>query len=263
MHHVAPNIPEPSLPWPRLVAWLAVMAHFCVADVIGVSSRSSDSDLSLLRSAAVLLAQADLLVVWLVLGTSLWVRRLPWSLCGFCGVGLVFQTVFKGEFVALGGYLAHVASTAAVVGFLRWRGKRIGYTASPTVEIDLRSRHQFTILDLFGAALGTAIAVSWLLRMESPQSSPRDQGAIVMLTALLLPLAGLTLTAAIGMRRQRWLAAQIVLAALIAIFAPKDLTIDSPRGFCLLYAVHWFLVAATLWIFQRCGYRLAEPAGPM
>jgi hypothetical protein len=228
-----------------------------------VSSRSSDSDLSLLRNAAVLFAQADLIVVWLVLGTSLWVRRLPWSLCGLSGVGLVLYTAFKGEAVVLGAFLAHIPSTAAVVGFLRWRGRRIGQATNPSDRANGRSRHQFTILDLFGAALGTAIAVSWLLRMEPPQSSPHDLRAIVRLTALLLPLAGLTLMAAIATDRQRWLVAQIVLSGSIAIFVPKHQAVDSPSAFCLLYAVHWFLLSSSLWVFRMCGDRLVRTASSM
>ena len=250
--------------WPPAVAWLAIVAHFCVADVIGASSRSSDGDLSLLRNAAVLIAQADLVVVWLVLGKSLWLRRLPWSLCGLTGIGLVlYMHVVRGEAVVLGAYLAHIASTTVVLGFLRWRGKRIGRFATPSQETDGRSRYQFTILDLFGAALGTAIAVAWMLRMEPPQPPSAPFGAVVMLAALVLPLSGFTLSTVMGMRRQRTLVTQIVLAALIAIFVPKDLTVESARGICLLYAVHWFLIASTLWIFQMCGFRLARTAPPM
>jgi hypothetical protein len=238
---------------------LAVAAHFCVADVVGVSAQSSEGDLSLLRNAAVLMAQADLIVVWLVLGTSIWIRRLPWSLCGLTGIGLVlYMHVVRGEAVVLGAYVAHIISTAAVLCWLRWHGKRIGSLANHGQEAEGRSRHQFTILDLFGAALGTAIAVAWMLRMEPPQPPPAPFGAVVMLAGLLLPLSGCTLTAVIGLRRQRMLVSQIVLAALIAIFVPKDLTVESARGMCLLYAVHWFLIASTLWIYQMCGYRVAR-----
>jgi cytochrome bd-type quinol oxidase subunit 1 len=251
------SVHESSAPWPRAVAWLAVVAHLCVADVIGVSSQASDEHLSVLRKASVLFAQADLIVVWLVLGTSLWVRRVPWSLCGLSGIGLVlYMHVAQGESFVLGEYLTHLATTAAALGFLRWRGRRIGYAANRPLEA-IR-RHQFAIMDLFGAVLATAIAVSWMLRMEPPQISEAIVGMVVSLTALLLPLSGCTLAAALAMGRQRWLVTQIVLAALIAIFVPKDVTQESTSWFCLLYSIHWFLVASTLWIFQMCGYRLVR-----
>ncbi|MEX2141469.1 MAG: hypothetical protein WD894_19540 [Pirellulales bacterium] len=252
--------------WPPAVAWLAVIAHFCVADVVGVNSRSSKHDFAVVRDAAVLLAQADLIVIWLVLGSSRWIRRFPWSLCGLSGLGLVlymhnFNDVMG---VVLAAYVAHGLTTAAVVGFLRFRGKRIENLArnEPTEETE-RSRRQFTILDLFGAALAVAIAVSWVLRMEPPTAVRGDAGVFAMLAVVVAPLSAFTLTAAVGMQCQRWLVIQIIFAAFIAIFLTNTLGHEIGQQLCLSYSVHWFLVAATLWVFQMCGYRLVRTTLPM
>jgi hypothetical protein len=254
------SVEQPAY-WPQSVAWLAVIAHFCVADVIGVGSRSAEYDQSAMRDAAVLLAQADLLVLWLVLGSSRWIRRLPWSLCGLSGVGLVlYMHLFRQVMgVVLAAYAAHVLTTAATVGFVRFRGLRIMNVAiRETAEETQRSRQQFTILDLFGAALGVAIAVSWVLRMEPPTEARGDVRVLAMLAVAMAPLSVFTLMAAIGLRSQRGLVIQIICAALAAIFGTAVLQSEIPQQLCLLYSVHWFLAAATLWIFQMCGYRLAR-----
>jgi hypothetical protein len=255
-----------SVYWPRAVAWLAVIAHFCVADVVGVNSRCSKHDFAVVRDAAVLLAQADLLVVWLLLGSSRWIHRLPWATCGLCGLGLVlymhnFNDVMG---VVLATYVAHGLTTVATVGFLRFRGKRIESLAhNESTEETERSRRQFTILDLFGAALAVAIAVSWLLRMEPPTAARGDAGVLAMLTIVVAPLAVFTVMAAVGMQSQRWLVMQIVFAAFIAIFPTSSLRNEIGQQLCLLYSVHWFLVAATLWVCQMCGYRLVRTTTPM
>jgi hypothetical protein len=248
--------------WPRLVAWLAVVAHVCVADVIGVSSKTlgdPSHGASMARDSAVLLAQADLLVVWLVLGGSRWVRRLPWSLCGLAGVGLVIYARNLNEVVVLGAYVAHALTTVGTVGFLRFRRMRITrHAENEATEETRRSRRQFTILDLFAAALAIAIAVSWVLRVQ-PQTSMFDDARVLATLAIgVAPLSAFALLAAIGMRRERWLAVQIVFSASVAIFLTNLVDHQIGKNVLILYSVHWFLVAATLWIFQMCGFRLVR-----
>jgi hypothetical protein len=245
-----------AAPWPRAVAWLAVAAHFCIADVIGVNSKGSKDDLLAVRDAAVLLAQADLLVVWLALGGSRWLRRVPWSLCGLAGVGLVlYMHNFKRVMgFVLAAYVVHLAVTVAAVGLLRFRGLRIIRDAGGSVAAAGITR-QFTVADLFGAALAIAIAVSWVLRMERPLLVDGD--GLLELFVVSAPMCGLTLIAALGMRRERLLVMQIVLAALVAalLTAPAH---DLDKQLWLPYALHWLLVAATLWVFQMCGFRLVR-----
>jgi hypothetical protein len=236
---------------------LAVAAHFCVADVIGVNSKSSKGDLVVVRDAAVLLAQADLIVVWLVLGGSSWIRRLPWSLCGLTGVGLVLymHNFSRVMGFVLAAYAAHLTIAAATIGWLRFRGSRIIRNAGNSITA-AGLVGQFTIADLFGAALATAIAVSWMLRMEPPGAI--DGAGVLQMLLVSAPMVALTLVAVLGMTREHWLVVQMVIAALVAVLlAMPPHVIEKQLG--LPYTLHWLLVAFTLWVFQMCGYRLEQP----
>jgi hypothetical protein len=230
-----------------------------VADVIGVS-RQPKNELVVIRDASVLLAQADLLVVWLVLGGARWIQRVPWSLCGFAGVGLVFymHNFREVRSAALFVFVLHALLTALFIAWLRFKRLRIVRIPKATQSIDLVRRRQFTVVDLFVAALAVAIGVSWMLRMQRPQLFLDDAGLSGMLFVVCAPLSLVTLLAVSDLRRDRWLELQIILSALLAIFLTDIVRSGLGKQLSVLYSVHWFVVAATLWIFQMCGYRLVR-----
>jgi hypothetical protein len=257
-------ISSTNLPWPRAVGWLAVVAHFCVADVIGVAREKTD--VAAIRNASVLFAQADLILVWLFLGATHWIRRIPWSLCGLCGAGLVFymHNFEQVTSVAFFTYALQCVATAMALGCVRYFGLRIvraQLTTEPVEEQALPAR-QFSILDLLGAALAVAIAVSWVLRMQPPTLQRGEIGGVGMLTMAAAPLSVFACLAAYGMRGERSLVVQMMMGAALAIFLRGSLGYGVFQQLSVLYGVHWFVAAATLWIFQMCGYRLVQTTRP-
>jgi hypothetical protein len=256
-----------SDPWPSAVSRLAVAAHISVALALWRSSNSAASVYPhVIIAVVLLLAQANLLTLWLLLGSSPWPRRIAWALCGWSGIAFVLSSGERFGSVDAFPIAVQPAVTGIVLLYWRLRGFRLvgsrpfGQSGEPGRE----ARGQFSIMELFGAALGVAIAAGLWIRIDdlSPFRLHSRQHEYFLLLILSLPMALFTLAAARGMRASGGLLPQVILAGVILLLAicfPLSLQWRFSELF-LVHSAHWFTVAATLAVFERCGCRLAlEP----
>jgi hypothetical protein len=84
--------------------------------------------------------------------------------------------------------------------------------------------------------------------------------SIQAIVAVSLPAATMTLASILGLRGTAALSMQMILAgmALLLGLALQSDTYGRWDGLFEVHAAHWFVIAATLWIFQMCGYRLVR-----
>jgi len=261
------NITSPAKSWPRAVAWLAVAAHTSVAAALWQAPEAVYS-LSVPYaelSSSLLLAQVNLLTLWLIVGCGPAIRRIAWTVCGWSGIAFVLATGATLQSDALFAYAVQVPVTAALVATLRIsRRKVISVADEPAHSDEPRYRdRQFSILDLFSAALAFAIAAALLTRIDLVATfpPPRPAELIQTMLAVTLPAATMTLVSILGLRGNAALKMQMILASM-ALLLGMGLKTD-PRGewdgLFEILAAHWLVIAATLWIFAMCGYRHVRP----
>jgi hypothetical protein len=157
-----------------------------------------------------------------------------------------------------------LAVTAALIAMLRFSRRRVVRIAANRVAPG-ESRYgdrQFSILELFSTALGVAIAAALLTRIDVTGTfrPPRWSDSIQAIISIPLPAAAMTLVSILGLRGNATLSMQMILAG-TALLLGLALQTDPHwewDGVFEFHAAHWFVVAATLWIFQMCGYRLVS-----
>jgi hypothetical protein len=250
---------SPAKPWPRAVAGLAVAAHISIALALWQAPKPRhDADGHHHGIAlSLLLAQASLLTVWLVIGYGPVIRRLGWAMCGWSGIAYVLATAEWTDSVETCVFALQILVTGAAVAVLRlFRG------AVTRPNTDGRKAHQFSILELFAAALAISIAAALWIRIDAAGTfEPLDiSDTATVLLAVSLPAAALTLISSIGLRGNSSLGVQMVAAGAALLLS---LALQTNRhwewdGMFEIHASHWFTVAATLWVFQMCGYRLVR-----
>jgi hypothetical protein len=259
------NATSPAKPWPRAVAWLAVVAHISVTAALW---QAPDAVYSLTVpyaeiSSSLLLAQVNLLTLWLIVGCGPAIRRIAWTVCGWSGIAFALATGATLQSDALFAYAVQVPVMASLVATLWFRGRKVIWLAAEPARCDeprYRDR-QFSILDLFSAALAIAIAAALLTRIDLVATFPPPRLAEFIQTTLAvsLPAAAMTLVSILGLRGDAVLNMQMVLASM-ALLLGMGLKTDQRGewdGLFEIHAAHWLVVAATLWIFGMCGYRLA------
>jgi hypothetical protein len=246
-------------PWPRAVAGLAVAAHISIALALWQAPKPRhDADEHHQGIAlSILLAQASLLTVWLVVGYGPVIRRLGWALCGWSGIAYVLATAEWTDSFETFVFTLQIVVTGAAVAVLRLF---LGTVTRPNSEG--RNAHQFSILELFATALAISIAAALWIRIDAAGTfgplGVSDTAKVLL--AVSLPAAALTLISIIGLRSNSTLGVQLVAAGTALLLS---LSLQTNRhwewdGLFEIHASHWFVVAATLWIFGVCGYRLAR-----
>jgi hypothetical protein len=256
---------SPTQPWPRAVAWLAVVAHISVAAALWQAPRAaySQGDPHEVISLSLLLAQVNLLTLWLVVGCGPVIRRIAWTVCGWSGIAYVLATAATLQSGAAFVFPMQLVVTAALVAMLRLSRRKITLLPSEQLRGDGNryGDRQFSILELFSAALGVAIAAALLTRidLEAVFRPPRFVAdTILTILAVSLPAAAMTLVSILGLRGTAALSMQMILAGM-ALLLGLALQTDPHwkwNGLFDIHAAHWFVIAATLWIFGMCGYRL-------
>jgi hypothetical protein len=256
----------PGKPWPRVVAWLAVAAHISVTIALWRAPEpihvTNDNRVGF--SLSLLLAQVNLLTLWLVVGCGPAIRRVAWTVCGWSGIAYVLATAESLQSAAAFVFAMQPLVTAAIVGGLRLSRRKIIWLPAeqPPGEVTAYRDGQFSILELFSTALGIAIAAALLTRIDLAATflPPKFSGSILAIVAVLMPAAVMTLVSIVGLRGTAALSMQIILAgmALLLGLALQTDTYGRWDGLFEIHAAHWFVVAATLWIFGMCGYRLVR-----
>jgi hypothetical protein len=215
-------------------------------------------------SLSLLLAQVNLLTLWLIAGHGPTIRRLAWTLCGWSGVAYVLATAASLHSAAAFVFTMQPAVTAVIIGALRFSRRKVVWLPaeqSPGEAIRYRDG-QFSILELFSAAFGIAIAAAFVTRIDLAETflPPRLSNSVEAIVAVSLPSAAMTLVSILGLRGNASLSMQMILAgmALLLGLALQTYPRGEWDGLFELHAAHWFVVAATLWIFQMCGYRLVR-----
>jgi hypothetical protein len=257
---------SPDKPWPRAVALLAVAAHISVTIALWRApepihvTNSNRVEFSL----SLLLAQVNLLTLWLVVGHGPAIRRLAWTVCGWSGVAYVLASAASLQSATPFVFAMQPAVTGAIIGGWRVSGRKVNWLpAEPSPGEVVRFRDwQFSILELFSTALGIAIAAAFVTRIDLAATflPPRLSDSIQALVAVATPAAAMTLVSIIGLRGRSSLSMQMILAgmALLLGLALQTYPRGEWDGLFEIHAAHWFVIAATLWIFQMCGYRLVR-----
>jgi hypothetical protein len=246
-------------PWPRAVAGLAVVAHISIALALWQAPKPRHDADSHHEGIALsmLLSQTSLLTVWLVIGYGPVVRRLGWALCGWSGIAYVLTTAELVDGDASFIFALHILVLGAAAAVLRlFRGTVI------RPDTDRCNALQFSILELFAAALAISIAAALWIRIDAAGTfgPPGIRHTAIVLLAVSLPGSVFTLISIIGLRGNTSLSMQMILAgmALLLCLAFQTDPHWTWEGLFEIHAAHWFVVAATLWIFAMCGYRLAR-----
>jgi hypothetical protein len=259
------NTTLPAMPWPRAVAWLAVAAHISVAAALWRKPEPvySQGDPHVAISLSLLLAQANLLTLWLFVGYGPVIRRIAWTVCGWSGFAFILATAASKIDLAF-VFPSQLVVTAALVAMLRLSRRKIIWLATePALCDEPRYRDsQFSILELFSAALGIGIAAALVTRIDLAATfrHPPLADSIQTFVAVSLPAAAMTLISILGLRGTAALSVQAILAGM-ALLLGLALQTDSHwewDGVFEFHAAHWFVASATLWIYGMCGYRLVR-----
>jgi hypothetical protein len=220
-------------------------------------------------SLSLLLAQVNLLALWLFVGYGPAIRRLAWTVCGWSGIAFVLDTAASLQSAATIVFALQLAVSGAVLAILRFGWQMVIRRRADQVamEAPLYRDRQFSLLELFSTALGIAIAAAMLTRIDLAAMFPvpRLSDSILTIVVVSSPAAAMTLVSILGLRGNAALSMQMILAGL-ALLLGLALQTDPHwewDGLFEVHAAHWFVIAATLWIFQMCGYRLMRTLEPL
>jgi hypothetical protein len=257
---------SPDKPWPRAVAWLAVAAHISVTIAVWRAPEPIHvaNDNRVQFSLSLLLAQVNLLTLWLIVGHGPAIRRFAWTLCGWSGITFVLSTAESLQSADTFVFALQPAVTGAIVGGLSFSRRRIAWLPAEQSRVEaIRYRDwQFSILELFSTALGIAIAAAFVTRIDLAATflPLRLSYSLQAIVAVSAPAAAMTLVAILGLRGNASLSMQMILAGMALLLGLALQTYPRGRwdGLFEIHAAHWFVIAATLWIFQMCGYRLVR-----